>query len=159
MLLISQWLDKRDATAVTASVTVRRPTITCCFAIAISLSPMDVLGIHHVNVNIHSLPEALEFYVEGLGFTSFERPGFKIDGAWLKMGPHELHLFVRPDAVIDRNQHFALAVTDINDCARHLEAKGLKYRLAPEMAGVNRQIFIHDPSGNRIELNEVKPNN
>jgi catechol 2,3-dioxygenase-like lactoylglutathione lyase family enzyme len=49
---------------------------------------MDVLGIHHVNVNIHSLPEALEFYVEGLGFTSFERPGFKIDGAWLKMGPH-----------------------------------------------------------------------
>jgi len=35
----------------------------------------------------------------------------------------------------------------------------LKYRLAPEMTGVNRQIFIHDPSGNRIELNEVKPNN
>jgi catechol 2,3-dioxygenase-like lactoylglutathione lyase family enzyme len=117
---------------------------------------MEVLGLHHVNVNVHSLPEALEFYVEGLGFTSFERPGFKIDGAWLNMGPHELHLFVRPDAVIDRNQHFALAVTDINECAQHLEAKGLKYRLAPEMAGVNRQIFIHDPSGNRIELNEVK---
>ena len=123
---------------------------------AISLSTMDVLGIHHVNVNVHSLPEALAFYVDGLGFTSFERPGFKIDGAWLNMGSHELHLFVRPDAVIDRNQHFALAVTDINDCARHLEAKGLKYRLAPEIEGVNRQIFIHDPSGNRIELNEVK---
>jgi catechol 2,3-dioxygenase-like lactoylglutathione lyase family enzyme len=117
---------------------------------------MEVLGIHHVNVNIHSLPEALAFYVDGLGFTSFDRPGFTIDGAWLNMGPHELHLFVRPDAVIDRNQHFALAVTDINDCARHLDSKGLKYRLAPEMPGVNRQIFIYDPSGNRIELNEVK---
>ena len=118
---------------------------------------MEVIGLHHVNVNVHSLPEALAFYVDGLGFTSFDRPGFKIDGAWLNMGAHELHLFVRPDAVIDRNQHFALAVTDINECARHLDAKGLKYRLAPEIEGVNRQIFIHDPSGNRIELNEVKP--
>jgi extradiol dioxygenase family protein len=48
-------------------------------------------------------------------------------------------------------------VTDISECARHLDSKGLKYRLAPEIDGVNRQIFIHDPSGNRIELNEVKP--
>lgn len=120
---------------------------------------MKVLGLHHVNVNVHSLPDSLAFYVDGLGFSAFERPGFKIDGAWLHMGSHELHLFVRPDAVIDRNQHFALAVADITECAKHLDAKGLKYRLAPEIEGVNRQIFIHDPSGNRIELNEVKSTN
>lgn len=116
---------------------------------------MEILGLHHVNINVHSLAESLAFYVDGLGFTSFERPGFTIDGAWLNMGPHELHLFVRPDAVIDRNQHFALAVADISACARHLDSKGLTYRLAPAMVGVNRQIFIRDPSGNRIELNEV----
>ena len=53
---------------------------------------MEVLGIHHVNVNIHSLPEALEFYVDGLGFTSFDRPGFTIDGAWLSMA-HTSYIF------------------------------------------------------------------
>lgn len=116
---------------------------------------MEVLGLHHVNINVHSLPESLAFYVDGLGFASFDRPGFSIDGAWLRIGAHELHLFVRPDALIDRRQHFALSVADIEQCARHLEAKEIKFRMATQIAGVNRQIFVHDPSGNRIELTQL----
>ena len=47
-------------------------------------------------------------------------------------------------------------MTNIEECRRHLDEKGISYRVAPEIAGVNRQIFLRDPSGNRIELNLVK---
>ncbi|CAB4550371.1 unannotated protein [freshwater metagenome] len=114
---------------------------------------MEILGLHHVNLNVHSLEDSLAFYVDGLGCSEFSRPGFTIDGAWLRIGAHELHLMVRSDAVIDRSQHFALTVTNIEECRRHLDAKGISYRVAPEISGVNRQIFLRDPSGNRIELN------
>ncbi len=114
---------------------------------------MEILGLHHVNLNVHSLADSLAFYVDGLGCSEFSRPGFTIDGAWLHIGAHELHLVVRSDAVIDRSQHFALTVTNIDECCRHLDEKRISYRVAPEIAGVNRQIFLHDPSGNRIELN------
>lgn len=116
---------------------------------------MEILGLHHVNLNVHSLEDSLAFYVDGLGCSEISRPGRTIDGAWLRIGAHEVHLRVRPDAVIDRNQHFALTATNLDECRRHLDAKGISYRVAPEIAGVNRQIFLHDPSGNRIELNLV----
>ena len=115
---------------------------------------MDVLGLHHVNVNVHSLPEALEYYVDGLGFAVLERPDFDFAGAWLAMGEHQLHLVVDPAAAIDPQQHFALQVVDLDACCASLDARGVEYRRSPAIAGAGRQAFLRDPSGNRIELNE-----
>ena len=115
---------------------------------------VQVRGIHHVNVNVHDLAAALQFYVDGLGFTVLPRPDVGRPGAWLAIGVHQLHLAEDPDAVIDPRQHFALHVDDLDGCVADLESNGITARLAPSRPGAGRQAFVMDPSGNRIELNE-----
>lgn len=115
---------------------------------------MQVHGLHHVNVNVHDLDEALAFYVDGLGFTPFLRPEMKVRGGWLQMGAQELHLMEAPDAVIDKRQHFALLVGNVDEAAAHLEAKSIPFRRIHNDDGRSDQLFIHDPSGNRIEIQE-----
>jgi catechol 2,3-dioxygenase-like lactoylglutathione lyase family enzyme len=99
---------------------------------------MRVRGIHHVNVNVHALDESLDFYVNKLGFQPFERPEMKIRGGWLRMGAQE--------------QHFALLVDDVDEAATHLESTGVPFRRIHNDDGRSDQLFIHDPSGNRIEI-------
>jgi catechol 2,3-dioxygenase-like lactoylglutathione lyase family enzyme len=113
---------------------------------------MRVRGIHHVNVNVHSLDDALDFYVNKLGLEPFERPRRKVRGGWLRMGSQELHIVEAPDATIDKKQHFALLVDDVDEAATHLERKGIAFRRIHNDDGRSDQIFIHDPSGNRIEI-------
>jgi predicted enzyme related to lactoylglutathione lyase len=45
-------------------------------------------------------------------------------------------------------------VEDVASAADELEARGLKVRRSPHFEGAGRQIFLRDPSGNRIELNQ-----
>lgn len=113
---------------------------------------MRVRGIHHVNVNVHCLDESLDFYVNKLGFTPFERPEMRVRGGWLRMGAHELHVMEAPGALIDKKQHFALLVEDLDEAAAHLDLQGVKYRRVHHDDGRSDQLFIHDPSGNRIEI-------
>ena len=120
------------------------------------IRPMRVHGLHHVNVNVHQLDEALAFYVDGLGFTPFQRPEMKVRGGWLQMGAQELHLMEAPDAVIDKRQHFALLVESVDDAAAHLEAKAIPFRRIHNDDGRSDQLFVHDPSGNRIEIQEPR---
>lgn len=115
---------------------------------------MRVMGIHHVNVNVHQLDESLAFYVEKLGFQPFDRPEMSVRGGWLRMGAQELHIMEAPGAVIDKKQHFALLVENIDDAAAHLDTHGVKFRRIHNEDGRSDQIFIHDPSGNRIEIQE-----
>lgn len=113
---------------------------------------MRVRGIHHVNVNVHSLDDSLDFYVNKLGFQPFERPEMKIRGGWLRMGAQELHIMEAPGATIDKKQHFALLVDDVDEAATHLERNGITFRRIHNDDGRSDQLFIHDPSGNRIEI-------
>ncbi len=117
---------------------------------------MRVLGLHHVNVNVHQLDEALAFYVDGLGFEPFSRPEMKIRGGWLRMGVHELHIMETPGAVIDKRQHFALLVDSVDEAAAHLDTKAIPFRRIHNDDGRSDQLFIHDPSGNRIEIQESR---
>lgn len=115
---------------------------------------MQVRRLHHVNVNVHSLEEALAFYVDGLGFPTFDRPEMSIRGGWLQMGPHELHLMEVADFVPDKRQHFALQVESVNDTCAELESKQIPYRRITNTDGRSDQLFLHDPTGNRIEIQE-----
>ncbi len=115
---------------------------------------MRVRGIHHVNVNVHALDESLDFYVNKLGFQPFDRPEMSVRGGWLRMGEQELHIMEAPGAVIDKKQHFALLVESIDEAATHLDRHDVKFRRIHNDDGRSDQIFIHDPSGNRIEIQE-----
>jgi catechol 2,3-dioxygenase-like lactoylglutathione lyase family enzyme len=47
--------------------------------------------------------------------------------------------------------HFALAVEDIEEAKRTLDAEGLKYD-EQTLPGRGLQIFVNDPAGNLVEL-------
>jgi glyoxylase I family protein len=116
---------------------------------------MKTAGLHHVAINVHELQPALDFYVGQLGFSIVEsRPDFGFPGAWLQAGDHQIHLMEVPSATIDRGQHLALRVQDLDAAVSDLEAAGVKVRVSDYVAGAGRQAFLRDPSGNRIELNQ-----
>jgi catechol 2,3-dioxygenase-like lactoylglutathione lyase family enzyme len=115
---------------------------------------METTGIHHVALNVHDLDAAMTFYVDQLGFAALDRPDFGFPGAWLEAGAHQIHLMETPSATIDRRQHLALRVVDLDRAVADLEAAGVEVARTPHLAGAGRQAFLRDPSGNRIELNQ-----
>jgi catechol 2,3-dioxygenase-like lactoylglutathione lyase family enzyme len=114
---------------------------------------VKVVGLHHVNINVRDVAEAVAFYT-AIGFEELPRPDFGFDGAWLRMGQHELHLMHRDGLVADKSQHFALRVDDLDECAAELGAVGIALNVPPLRDGAGRQAFFRDPSGNLIELNQ-----
>jgi len=115
---------------------------------------METTGLHHVAINVHDLQEALDFYVDQLGFATLDRPDFGFPGAWLQAGANQIHLMEFPGASIDMIQHLALRVDDLDKAVGELEAAGLKVDRSPYTPGAGHQAFLSDPSGNRIELNQ-----
>jgi len=109
-----------------------------------------------VTLVVRDLDASRAFYVDGLGFTPFSRPEMKVRGGWLQMGAQELHLMEAPDAIIDKRQHFALLVDSVDDAANFLNGKEIPFRRIHNDDGRSDQLFIHDPSGNRIEIQEPR---
>jgi catechol 2,3-dioxygenase-like lactoylglutathione lyase family enzyme len=77
-----------------------------------------------------------------------------VRGGWLLMGPHELHIMEVPNIVPDKKQHFALLVNSVEDTCKELEEKGISFRRITNTDGRSDQLFLHDPTGNRIEIQE-----
>jgi catechol 2,3-dioxygenase-like lactoylglutathione lyase family enzyme len=114
---------------------------------------MEPLGVHHVSINVADVDAALAFYVEHLGLTPrADRPDFGFGGAWLDLGPQQVHLIEAPPPG-DRGQHFAVHVADLDGSIAELRAAGLEVSDASPV-GSGRQAFLHDPSGNLVELHE-----
>lgn len=111
-------------------------------------------GVHHVSINVEDTTAARSFYVDVLGFEPLERPDLGFPGAWLQVGEQQLHLLELP--VPEANgQHFALRVADVDAAVATIRSRGVEVGEPKEIAGVCRQAFLFDPSGNQIELNEA----
>lgn len=107
--------------------------------------------IHHVALNVTDVPRAIAFYTGTLGLTErVDRPDFGIAGAWLNLGPSQVHLVELPMAP-NMGQHFAIAVDDLDATVTELRDGGLKVD-GPSEVGGRRQAFLNDPDGNVIEL-------
>ncbi len=115
---------------------------------------MQMLGIHHVALNVTDVDEGIRFYTEVLGGTvRGDRPELGIAGAWIDLGPQQIHLLEAP---VPRNlgQHVAIRVSDLDVAVRELRSRGIDVA-DPSSVGTGRQTFINDPAGNPIELHEV----
>jgi catechol 2,3-dioxygenase-like lactoylglutathione lyase family enzyme len=111
------------------------------------------LAVHHVSINVRDVDEARRFYVERLGLRPRpDRPDFGFGGAWLDAGEQQLHL-IEAEPPEDRGQHFALLVADLDVVVAELRSSGLEVSDASPV-GTGRQAFLHDPSGNTVELHE-----
>lgn len=115
---------------------------------------MSLRGIHHVSINVTDLERARQFYVDVLGLEELDRPELGFPGLWLKAGDQEVHLLAIDSGRPLKEQHFAFDVDDIASVQRALTAANVKLSAPSEIAGVCRQAFTRDPSGNLIEFNQ-----
>jgi catechol 2,3-dioxygenase-like lactoylglutathione lyase family enzyme len=117
---------------------------------------MKVQELNHVAIYVTDVPRSVDFYHRVLKLESLPRPAFDFPGAWFRLGAsQELHLIGdrgEPYPEMNRNNHFALRVDDIDSWQSHLaEARATfaRKKLRPDGAW---QIFVSDPDGHTIEL-------
>lgn len=117
---------------------------------------MDLRGVHHVSINVSDLDATLAFYSEVLGLAVLNRPDddISVPGAWLgSPDGREIHLLLN-EVPPRKGQHFAFEVGDVDAAASAVASAGHTVSGPAEIAGVCRQVFCHDPSGNTVELNQ-----
>ena len=114
---------------------------------------MQPLGVHHVSINVSDTAAAIDFYTRVLGLTvRTDRPNFPFGGAWLDLGAQQVHLIEAgvPPAL---GQHFAIHIADLDQTVADIRGMGVEIA-DPKTVGTGRQTFVHDPSGNLVELHQ-----
>lgn len=120
---------------------------------------MKVTRFHNASVNTDgaSLEDMVGSYRDVLGLEDQSRPEIPgIPGHWHVVGDQELHLSVTPSTMggIDpTGNHFCVAVDDLGGAIAELEARGIEHVRAVR-GERNVQIWIADPAGNTIELQQ-----
>jgi catechol 2,3-dioxygenase-like lactoylglutathione lyase family enzyme len=120
---------------------------------------MKVNRIQHVSLNANgtSLDEMAAFYGDVLGLGDKPRPEIPgIPGHWHIVGDLELHLVGAPptgNTIDPTGHHFCVTVEDLDASIAELESRGIEYVRAVQGAGTV-QIWISDPAGNTVELQQ-----
>ena len=115
-----------------------------------------ILGMNHFTAIASDPVATLAFYENLLGLKVGYRPDLGFDGAWLYAGETAvLHLyFDRPvpqpaAGVID---HMAFTTVNLKAMKARFDESGYAYQLQHRDGGP-WQLFCHDPSGAKVELN------
>ena len=124
---------------------------------------MKVTRFHHVSVNVNdaALPEVVAFYRDVLGLADEPRPEIAgVPGNWNVVGDQQLHIVGAPAAgsgIDPTGHHYCVAVEDLDAAIAELEDQGIEYLRGVQGEGIV-QIWITDPAGNTIELQqETRP--
>ena len=118
-----------------------------------------IRGLQHVAINVADIGAADHFYVDQLGLRRIDRPDIGIPGSWLEAeNGLQVHLLEIPDSAGPDSNHLAFTVDDIDASIAALRAKGLDVSNWSQITkGTGKQVFLHDPSGNIVELNQPTP--
>ncbi len=117
---------------------------------------MPLAWLDHVNIRTANFKAMVRFYTEVLALKPGARPSFQFNGAWLYCGDRAaVHLVERPEdlaGIEPQIEHFAFRAEGLTDFIAHLKCHEVPYRLAtvPDMG--LRQVHIHDPDGNHVEI-------
>lgn len=127
---------------------------------------LGLVGIGHVALRVSDIGRSLEFYRDRLGFEEMMRLDQPDGSLWLVYlrvtDTQFLELF--PDGQGARAQgpdrtgvhHFCLEVRDLDATASTLRTKGIPLVVEPKTGlDRNRQCWIADPDGNRIEFMQL----
>ncbi len=125
-------------------------------------------GYGHVAIKVADLDRSLDFYRDRLGFPEMLRLHGEDGRLWLVYLriTDEQYLEIFPGAENDRApgwnangmNHMCLTVGDLDATVARIKAAGIALT-AEIKTGLdhNRQAWIEDPDGNRIELMEMAP--
>ena len=119
---------------------------------------IKVVGLHHANVRLQSQEQARDFYGRILGLERDPSMPWSEERRliWWNVGGGQLHTPIgqRVNATPSGRpigSHFALAVADVQEAKRTLEAEGIHYD-EQTLPGRGLQLFVNDPAGNLVEL-------
>ena len=120
---------------------------------------MKVTRFHHVSVNTNgtALDAMIEFYRDVLGLGDQPRPEIPgIPGHWHRVGDQQLHRVGAPASgpgIDPTGDHFCVAVDDLDAAIAELGVRGIDYMRAVQGEDTV-QIWITDPAGNTVELQQ-----
>lgn len=128
----------------------------------------NIIGIGHVAIKVLDLDKSLDFYVNKLGFPEMLRLKNEDGSTWLVYVriTDEQYLEIFPGAENDRApgwnangmNHMCWTIDDLDNLLLEFEEKGIKLYTEKQLGlDGNRQAWIEDPDGNRIELMEMAP--
>lgn len=115
-----------------------------------------IQSMNHFTVLSDNLDRTVEFYVGILGLAPGPRPDLGFPGVWLyASGQAVLHVIAgRPlpetrSGVLD---HMAFSAKDLAAVKKRFDTAGVQYTLGRQVGAGTWQLFCHDPSGARVEL-------
>ena len=123
------------------------------------------LRFNHLAIFVRDLNNSARFYSEVIGLDEIQNTTGKSTIRWFSLGNGvELHVLSGDNSgvVLKKEVHFAVAASDLDAVMKSLDAKGVEYsdwagtvhRAGVRADGV-RQIYIQDPDGYWVELNEA----
>lgn len=122
---------------------------------------ITVSGYNHVALSVKNLQESTTFYRDVMGLESVSVPdNLKEIRSWFRVGEgSQLHLLAGRASEVTNNglfaSHVSVTIPDADASLQFLEKHNISYTLRERFDGI-RQIFIHDPDGYCIELNEAQ---
>ena len=113
----------------------------------------EIQGFHHVHLAATDPAAALAWYTEAFGgqVSRFAGliPGVRYGDVWLLAKKVNESQAPTKGRSID---HISWALPDLDDTAKELKAKGVKFESEPFAFGTGKIAFVVDPAGVRIEL-------
>lgn len=123
---------------------------------------MKVSLLLHATFLSSDLVRSRAFYEGVLGLSpDVARPVMGFEGVWYDLaGGQQIHLMRLPDPELGlqrpvhggRDRHLALAVDDLGELARRLDAAGIAYTSSQSGRSA---LFCRDPDGNALEFIEM----
>lgn len=130
------------------------------------MADLGLKAIGHVALKVADIERSLGFYRDTLGFEEMMRLNRDDGSLWLVYlritDTQFIELFPggegarAPDSNATAINHFCLECLDLDATAAALRSLGLALTVEPKMgADNNRQCWIEDPDGNRIEFMQM----
>jgi lactoylglutathione lyase len=127
---------------------------------------LGLAGIGHVALKVADIGRSLDFYCNRLGFAEMMRLHQDDGSLWLVYlritDTQFLELFPdgkggrAPDRDATAINHFCLECDDLDATAARLRDAGVELTVEPKLGlDGNRQCWIEDPDGNRIEFMQM----
>ena len=122
--------------------------------------------IDHISLLVRDLEESAKFYTEVVGLTEVPNPMGGTEIRWFEIGDNQRFQMQEGDVSkvhVEKATHFALSSSNLSDIISRLRRSGVtftNFRGLPDEINVRpdgmRAIFLRDPTGYWIELNDFQ---
>ena len=120
---------------------------------ATSNDAIRLKSVNHLTYNVSNKERALRFWEDVLGVKQIPSQVDRDHIIWLQLPSGAMvHLVETPEAPSAPSHHGAFEVDDIDAAAKAIQGKGVETTDITTRNDGQRNFFINDPDGNRIEI-------